>query len=172
MNLFYSYLAIIIIMYTLLNVVNVDKFIAKQNIDLYFKTGKIDLDYLKDLKSADAKIEIKRILNNEKNTENLNVDVNNYLYKVENDIKRDVEKNKFTWQSFNFARNRMRKEIEGLNLEHQSYNYKKNKGYPTKEHLELIKEYGITDEYRMSYKPVKMIWEGLHEEENKKVVEQ
>ena len=44
-----------------------------------------------------------------------------------NDIKRDVEKNKFTWQSFNFARNRMRKEIEGLNLEHQSYNYKKNK---------------------------------------------
>ena len=127
MNLFYSYLAIIIIMYILLNVVNVDKFIAKQNIDLYFKTGKIDLDYLKDLKSADAKIEIKRLLNNEKNTENLNVEVNNYLYKVENDIKRDIEKNKFTWQSFNFARNRMRKEIEGLNLEHQSYNYKKNK---------------------------------------------
>ena len=127
MNLFYSYLAIIIIMYTLLNVVNVDKFIAKQNIDLYFKTGKIDFDYLKDLESEDAKIEIKRLLNNEKNTENLNVDVNNYLYKIEKDIKKDLEKNKFTWQSFNFARNRMRKEIEGLNLEHQSYNYKKNK---------------------------------------------
>lgn len=59
-----------------------------------------------------------------------------------------------------------------LDKKYPMYNYKKNKGYPTKEHLELIKEYGITDEYRMSYKPVKMIWEGLHEEENKKVVEQ
>ncbi len=49
------------------------------------------------------------------------------------------------------------------------YNYKKNKGYPTKEHLELMKKYGIFDEYRMSFKPVKMILEGMHEE-NKEVV--
>ena len=59
-----------------------------------------------------------------------------------------------------------------LDKKYPMYNYKKNKGYPTKEHLELIKKYGITDEYRISFKPVKMIWEGLHEEENKKVVEQ
>lgn len=49
------------------------------------------------------------------------------------------------------------------------YNYKKNKGYPTKEHLELMKKYGIFEEYRMSYKPVKMILEGLHENKNEKV---
>lgn len=59
-----------------------------------------------------------------------------------------------------------------LDKKYPMYNYKKNKGYPTKEHLELIKKYGITDEYRISFKPVKMIWECLHEEENKKVVEQ
>ena len=53
---------------------------------------------------------------------------------------------------------------------HPEYNYKKNKGYPTKEHLELMQKYGIFEEYRMSYKPVKMILEGLHEKENKKVV--
>lgn len=38
------------------------------------------------------------------------------------------------------------------------YNYKKNKGYPTKEHLEKIKQYGIIKGfYRESYKPVKDI---------------
>ena len=52
---------------------------------------------------------------------------------------------------------------------HPEYNYKKNKGYPTKEHLELMKKYGIFEEYRMSYKPVKMILEGLHENKNEKV---
>ena len=53
---------------------------------------------------------------------------------------------------------------------HPEYNYKKNKGYPTKEHLELMKKYGIFDEYRMSYNPVKMVLEGKISEESKKVV--
>lgn len=42
---------------------------------------------------------------------------------------------------------------------HPEYNLKKHKGYPTKEHLELIKKYGIFEEYRQSYKPVKKIIE-------------
>ena len=42
-----------------------------------------------------------------------------------------------------------------LDKKYPEYNYKKNKGYPTKEHMELIKKYGITEEYRKSYKPVK-----------------
>ena len=50
------------------------------------------------------------------------------------------------------------------------YHYKKNKGYPTKEHLELIKKYGITKEYRMTFKPVKYVLEELSSEENKEVV--
>ncbi len=54
---------------------------------------------------------------------------------------------------------------------HPEYNLKKHKGYPTKEHLELIKKYGIFEEYRMSYKPVKKIIEELeNNEENKETV--
>ncbi|MCM1052690.1 MAG: ribonuclease HII [Ruminococcus sp.] len=54
---------------------------------------------------------------------------------------------------------------------HPEYNLKKHKGYPTKEHLELIKKYGVFDEYRMSYKPVKKIIEELgNNEENKEIV--
>ena len=37
------------------------------------------------------------------------------------------------------------------------YNFKKHKGYPTKEHLEKINEFGVFDEYRMTYKPVKNV---------------
>ena len=57
-----------------------------------------------------------------------------------------------------------------LDKKYPEYNYKKNKGYPTKEHLELIKKYGITEEYRMTYKPVKLILEEKVHEENKEVV--
>lgn len=46
-----------------------------------------------------------------------------------------------------------------LDRKHPEYNIKKHKGYPTKEHLELIEKYGIFEEYRMSYKPVKKILE-------------
>ncbi len=46
-----------------------------------------------------------------------------------------------------------------LDRKHPEYNIKKHKGYPTKEHLELIEKYGIFEEYRMSYKPVKKIFE-------------
>ena len=42
-----------------------------------------------------------------------------------------------------------------LDQKYPMYNYKKNKGYPTKEHLEAIKKYGVTDLYRKSYGPVK-----------------
>ena len=57
-----------------------------------------------------------------------------------------------------------------LDKKYPEYNYKKNKGYPTKEHLELINKYGITEEYRMTYKPVKLILEEKVHEENKEVV--
>ncbi len=42
-----------------------------------------------------------------------------------------------------------------LDQKYPMYNYKKNKGYPTKEHLEAINKYGVTDLYRKSYGPVK-----------------
>lgn len=41
----------------------------------------------------------------------------------------------------------------GLDILYPEYEYRKHKGYPTKRHLELIEEYGITKHYRMSYRP-------------------
>lgn len=42
---------------------------------------------------------------------------------------------------------------------HPEYEIEHHKGYPTKKHIELIKKYGIIEEYRKTYKPVKEIIE-------------
>lgn len=42
-----------------------------------------------------------------------------------------------------------------LDKKYPYYNFKKNKGYPTKEHVEAIKNYGIIKEHRKTYGPVK-----------------
>ncbi len=59
-----------------------------------------------------------------------------------------------------------------LDKKYPLYNFKKHKGYPTKEHLDLIKKYGIIEEYRLTYKPVKEVLEEMnkHEKENKEIM--
>jgi len=42
-----------------------------------------------------------------------------------------------------------------LDQEYPQYNLKKHKGYPTREHLQLIRQYGINKIYRLSFKPIK-----------------
>ena len=42
-----------------------------------------------------------------------------------------------------------------LDKKHPEYGFKDHKGYPTKKHLENIQKYGILDNYRFTYKPVK-----------------
>lgn len=44
--------------------------------------------------------------------------------------------------------------LDELALKYPMYDFKNNKGYPTKKHLDAIKEYGIIDEHRKSYGPV------------------
>lgn len=41
-----------------------------------------------------------------------------------------------------------------LDQKYPMYDLKHNKGYPTKKHIEAIKEYGITKYHRLSYRPV------------------
>ena len=41
-----------------------------------------------------------------------------------------------------------------LDKKYPMYDLKNNKGYGTKKHMEAIREYGITKEHRLSYKPV------------------
>jgi ribonuclease HII len=47
-----------------------------------------------------------------------------------------------------------------LHAKHPEYGFHHHMGYPTKQHLERIKSYGVTDEYRKSFKPVKAILMG------------
>ncbi|GLB50557.1 ribonuclease HII [Neptunitalea sp. Y10] len=42
--------------------------------------------------------------------------------------------------------------MEQIHEEYPMYNWKKNKGYPTKEHREAIKKYGVTKYHRTSFK--------------------
>ncbi len=44
-----------------------------------------------------------------------------------------------------------------LDEKYPEYEFKNHKGYPTKKHLELLEKYGVFEEYRMTYKPVKNI---------------
>ena len=44
-----------------------------------------------------------------------------------------------------------------LDQKYPQYNLKKHKGYPTKEHLELVSRYGINEIYRLSFKPIKKL---------------
>lgn len=55
------------------------------------------------------------------------------------------------------TRDKMMYELDKL---HPEYGFKDHKGYPTKKHLENIKKYGVLENYRFSYKPVKAIVEG------------
>jgi ribonuclease HII len=42
--------------------------------------------------------------------------------------------------------------MEQLHEEYPMYNWKQNKGYPTREHREAIKEYGVTKYHRRSFR--------------------
>lgn len=50
-----------------------------------------------------------------------------------------------------------------IHLEFPMYNWKKNKGYPTKEHREAIRKYGITKYHRRSFSLLPN-FEGIHAE--------
>lgn len=54
------------------------------------------------------------------------------------------------------TRDEMMYELDKL---YPEYGFKNHKGYPTKKHLENIQKYGILDNYRFSYKPVKALLE-------------
>lgn len=51
--------------------------------------------------------------------------------------------------------------MEQLHEEYPMYNWKKNKGYPTKDHREAIKKYGVTPYHRLSFRllPDKTLFE-------------
>ncbi|MBW9151220.1 DUF4153 domain-containing protein [Clostridium estertheticum] len=96
-------IVVVLIMYVLLNFVNVDKIIAGKNIDIYYKTQRIDVIYLETL-SYDAIPEIVRL----KNDPNIKLasEVNNYLKNVQKNLSQ-----KRSWYEFNYSKFKARKSI-------------------------------------------------------------
>lgn len=45
--------------------------------------------------------------------------------------------------------------MDEMDLKYPNYGFKRHKGYPTKDHIEAIKKYGITDIHRITFKPIK-----------------
>ena len=41
--------------------------------------------------------------------------------------------------------------MKNLSLQYPEYKWEKNKGYPTKEHFELVRKYGITPFHRKTF---------------------
>lgn len=46
--------------------------------------------------------------------------------------------------------------MKELHNKFPQYNWQKNVGYGTKQHIEAIKNFGITNQHRLSYKPIKI----------------
>lgn len=47
--------------------------------------------------------------------------------------------------------------MEDLGKKYPDYEFEHHKGYPTKRHIELVKKYGVLDEYRKTFKPISEI---------------
>ena len=106
MNLIKVYFTIITIMYVVLNFINMDKFIAKKNVDRYFETGKIDFDYLKYNLGMDAIPEITRLMDIEDSyTKRI---VRGYIKATSNEL----ENEKFDFREFNYSKYNAKKCIQ------------------------------------------------------------
>ena len=85
-NIIKMYFITFIICYTILNYINIDKMIAKNNIDRYFATGKIDVKYLNTL-SFDSIPQMTRLLNAK--DEAITNEVREHFSNLKNRLNRD-----------------------------------------------------------------------------------
>jgi hypothetical protein len=98
LSLLKFYLIISLIAYTLINFANVDSIIAKNNIDRYHKTGKLDINYLTSL-SYEAAPQIVQLLTELKNKEDTSsIKLENYLFTRKQQLKQWDN-----WKSYNIS---------------------------------------------------------------------
>ena len=107
--LFKYSLTIIICVYTLINFINMDGMIAKRNIDRYFETGKIDLEYLICDLSIDAAPQIYRLL------ESKDYEIKNRVYEYFEDINYYVTDTSLV--EFNVYRCKVKNLVENIKYE-------------------------------------------------------
>lgn len=106
------YLILAVIAYLILNFSNINALIAKNNIEIYHKTGKIDVYYLTTLSeesipyTTSLYTEIK-----DKDSENAKILVEHFKYE-----KSNLERMDSNWQSFNFSRKNALNVLRKINL--------------------------------------------------------
>lgn len=96
-----SIIVITIIMYTTINYLNIDGFIARKNIERYNKTGKLDAVYLTILSYEAVPYLIE--LQNKGDNETKKIINENLSY------RKKTLKNEKSWTEFNFSKNKIRK---------------------------------------------------------------
>lgn len=122
-NLLQTGLLIGTVLYIILNYINVDAVIAKNNIDRYFANTEKEIDfyYLSSYTGTDAIPEISRLLRT-KDIE-LKSEVRRYLWEKKMDLKSEE-----TWMEFNISRQNARnslKEIKDEEYDYESYRTEK-----------------------------------------------
>lgn len=109
-----AYILIALVFYVVLNFVNFDVMIAKNNFERYQKTKQIDVSYIGRL-SYDVipwLVQLK-----EDNNRDVAIEAENCLYKMKKRLDKEI-----TWQSFNFSEHRARLKLSGMNLNYRETN--------------------------------------------------
>lgn len=124
-SLFKSYFAIIVTMYVILNFINIDKLIAKENVNRYLEGKHADISYVRNNVGTEAIPELIRFheaIKNSSKEEDIQEDrlVENYLY----NCKKKQKDEKQDWQSFNIARSQARKALEEATFNYRTYQTK------------------------------------------------
>lgn len=110
--LFKTYIIIGTAMYVALNFINIDKVIAKKNIDRYFENpeeNRIDVIYLRSSTGVDAIGEMERLLY--VSDEDIKQEAYIYFHDKRMGMETDEE---ISWQEYNLSRAKARKEIERI----------------------------------------------------------
>ena len=94
-------MVITVIMYTGINYLNIDGFIARKNINRYYETGKIDAGYLMSLsfEAVPYLLELR-----DKGDTNIQTVIDDNLK-----YRKEVLDKENSWAEFNFSKNRVRK---------------------------------------------------------------
>ena len=132
---FKSTIQIIVIMYVVLNFINIDKIIARNNIDKYLadiENESIDYYYLKEITRTDSIEEQLRILN--KSEEGLSAEANEYLVNLKSSVRTNLrwyksqygKEYKTTFAEWNLSKSRVKSLLENVNLTDRSMNYENN----------------------------------------------
>lgn len=124
-NLFKSYFIIVLTMYVIVNFINIDAMIAKNNVNRYINSTdekkKIDITYLINNTGTDAIPELVKVYDKLENETQIRR-LNNYLYNTYQTEKRDK-----SWQEFNISKVKAENILKDMNLEYMKYKSKKQK---------------------------------------------